>query len=380
MIQCPDLFRPFARAGLRLRNRVVMAPMTRSLSPGGVPGPNVAAYYARRARHGVGLIITEGAWIDHPFAGNDASTPRFHGDDALEAWRRVAEAVHAEGGAIVPQLWHVGQTTKPAIDTVFAERATDLFHPDVVGPSGMIGGIGTPMARLGRPMTQADIDAVVASYARASRAAMALGFDGIELHAAHGYLIDQFLWSKSNLRTDRYGGSLANRAAFGAEVVAEIRRATRPDFPIIFRFSQWKSQDYAARIAETPDELEQLLRPLADAGVDIFHASQRRFWEPAFAGSDLNLAGWAKRVTGRAAITVGSIGLDGDFLASLTRGAAGIPSASRMDHLQAMLADGDFDLAGVGRALLADAAWVEKIRNGRADINSFEVSRLATLD
>ena len=373
------LFQPFRVGSLALRNRIATAPMTRSLSPGGVPGPDVAAYYARRARHQVGLIITEGTWIDHPVAGNDANVPNFHGADSLAGWRAVVDAVHAEGGAIVPQLWHVGQTTKPPIDTVFADKPDALYHPDVVGPSGMIGGIGTPMALLGRPMTQGDIDAVITSYARAAADAMRLGFDGVELHAAHGYLIDQFFWQETNLRADRYGGSLANRAAFGAEIVAEIRRATRPDFPIIFRFSQWKSQDYAARVARNPDELGQWLQPLADAGVDIFHASVRRFWEPAFVDSRLNLAGWAKRVTGKAAMTVGSVGLDGDFIDSLTAGASGTPSAGQMDRLVEMIAEDEIDLVAVGRALLADPRWVEKLRDGRSDFDPFVVGKLASL-
>lgn len=373
------LFAPFSLPGLALENRIVMAPMTRSLSPQGVPGGNVAAYYRRRAEAGTGLIITEGTWIDHDRAGNDANVPRFHGDDALSGWRGVVEAVHAAGGKIVPQLWHVGQTTKPSIESIFGERER-LFHPDVVGPSGMVGGLGTAIRLLGKPMTQTEIDAVIASYARAARAAMDLGFDGIELHAAHGYLIDQFLWRETNLRDDRYGGDPASRARFGAEVVAAIRAETRPDFPIIFRFSQWKSQDYAARIAETPAELEAILRPLADAGVDIFHASQRRFWEPAFDGSPLNLAGWAKAVTGKATITVGSVGLDGDFLDSLTEGAPGAASLSKIARLAEMLDNKEIDLVAVGRALLADPQWPAKLRSGRPDMESFSVEKLADLN
>lgn len=373
------LFEPFSLPGLALENRVVMAPMTRSMSPGGVPGDDVVTYYRRRAANGTGLIITEGTWIDHDMAGNDENVPRFHGEDALTGWRRVVRAVHEAGGKIVPQLWHVGQTTKPAIDSIF-DTPERLYHPDMVGPSGMIGGIGTAISLLGKPMTQADIDAVIASYARAGQAAMDLGFDGIELHAAHGYLIDQFLWSQTNLRGDRYGGDPASRARFGAEVVSAIRAATRPDFPIIFRFSQWKSQDYAARIAETPAELEKILRPLADAGVDIFHASQRRFWEPAFDGSPLNLAGWAKAVTGKASITVGSIGLDGDFLDSLTEGAPGAASLSRIRRLAEMLENKELDLVAVGRALLADPQWPAKLRSGRSDMEPFSVDKLASLN
>src|SRR3984885_1315790 len=104
-----SLFRPFQVKGLTLANRIVMAPMTRSHSPEGVPGDDVAAYYRRRAEGGVALIITEGTFVDHPVAGFDPRVPRFHGEHSLAGWRRVAEQVHAAGGRIFPQLWHVGK-------------------------------------------------------------------------------------------------------------------------------------------------------------------------------------------------------------------------------------------------------------------------------
>ena len=107
-----------------------------------------------------------------------------------------------------------------------------------------------------------------------------LGFDGIEIHGAHGYLLDQFFWAATNHRTDDYGVTLRRRAAFPARVVAAVREAVGPDFPIIYRFSQWKGVDYTARIAANPGELEELPTPLVDAGVDLFHTSLRRHWLP----------------------------------------------------------------------------------------------------
>ncbi|WP_455906392.1 oxidoreductase, partial [Metapseudomonas otitidis] len=163
-------------------------------------------------------------------------------------------------------------------------------------------------------MTQQDIDDVVAAYAQAARDAKAIGMDGVELHGAHGYLIDQFFWDGTNPRTDGYGGSQANRSRFAIEVIKAVREAVGPDYPIIFRFSQWKQQDYTARLVQTSEELEGFLKPLSEAGVDIFHCSTRRFWEPEFEGSDLNLAGWTRKLTGKPTITVGSVGLDGEFL------------------------------------------------------------------
>jgi len=148
-------------------------------------------------------------------------------------------------------------------------------------------------------------------------------------------------------------------------------------FPIILRFSQWKQQDYAARLATTPEELARFLAPLSTAGVDIFHCSQRRFWEPEFEGSDLNFAGWAKKLTGKTSITVGSVGLTGDFIAAYG-GEASKPAS--LDQLLRMLERGDFDLVAVGRALLQDPLWAQKVHQGRSgELMAFERSAMATL-
>ncbi len=368
------LFRPFSHAKLALNSRIVMAPMTRAMSPGGVPTAEVARYYARRAEAGVGLIITEGVWIDHPSAGNDANVPRLYGEDACAGWRAVIEAVHATGGSIAPQLWHVGLTRKPELENLYEKVEEDLSLK--VSPSGYV----MPGERVGEGSAESEILAVIESYARGARTARDLGFDAIEIHGAHGYLIDQFFWHATNRRTDRWGGStLAERARFGLEVVRACREACGPDFPIIFRFSQWKQQDYAARLAETPEELGSLLQPLADAGVDIFHASQRRLREPAFPGSPLNLAGWAKKLVGRPAISVGSVGISRDMLETFaTSEAAGCEGAGEAAE---RLTNGEFDLLAVGRALIADSQWPQKIRSGDlAAIRPFSAQCLATLD
>jgi 2,4-dienoyl-CoA reductase-like NADH-dependent reductase (Old Yellow Enzyme family) len=131
--------------------------------------------------------------------------------------------------------------------------------------------------RVVHAMTLEDIAAVVASYARGAKSAFDLGFDGVEIHGAHGYLLDQFFWNESNARHDEYGETIANRARFAAEVVAAMRASVPSNFPIVFRFSQWKMTDYKARVAHNAEELGEVLRPLAAAGVDMFHASTRRF-------------------------------------------------------------------------------------------------------
>ena len=357
------LFTPVSINRLRLPNRIVMAPMTRAASPGGIPGPDVAAYYRRRAEGGVGLIVTEGTWIPHPAAGFTSQVPRFFGEDALAGWRRVSVEVHAAGGRIFPQLWHVGACLS----------MNETLGPDVlpVGPSG----VGRPAGTPSRAMTEADIEAVVEAYAQAAEHARTLGFDGIEIHAAHGYLIDQFFNPATNHRTDAYGGDITGRTRFGAEVVRAIRRRTAPDFPIVLRYSQWKLHDYAAKPLASPGELAQFLAPLVDAGVDAFDCSTRRYWEPEFEGSPLNLAGWTKKLTGLPTITVGSVTLTNELM-------SGLPQADTtgIDDLLDRLAREEFDLVAVGRALLANPSWAAIIRTGELDrLQPYDSNTLSSL-
>ncbi|AMV05969.1 1,2-oxophytodienoate reductase [Xanthomonas citri pv. aurantifolii] len=347
------LFQPLSIGRMQLPNRIVMAPMTRQRSPGGVPGQAVVDYYRRRAEGGVGLVITEGSYIDHAGANAFADGPDFFGESALAGWRRVVEAVHGVGGRIAAQLWHCGPERRPGMPH---DPAVPGFGPvEIRDARGKL---------LVKAMTMDDIADVVASYARAAAHAESLGFDGVEIHAAHEFLFDTFLWARSNTRTDAYGGTLEKRLRLTLEVVQAVRQAVSADFPVLLRFSQFKRSDYAARIAETPDELGRLLKPLAEAGVDAFHASTRRFGEPAFDGSPLSLAGWARQLTGKPAIAVGSIGLHGDV-----GEAAGAESSTPAD-LQGVveqLAHSEFDLIAVGRALLADPGWASKVRQGRFD-------------
>ena len=360
------LFKPFDYKGLHLKNRIVMAPMTRSFSPGGVVTDEVVAYYRRRAENQVGLIVSEGTGVDRPISVNDANVPRFHGDKALAGWRRVIEAVHQAGGAMAPQLWHVG-----------AVRARDPeFLPK--GPYDSPSGLSRPEKQFGEGMTQEEVADTIAAFAKAAAEAKRLGFEAVELHGAHGYLIDQFFWDGTNIREDAYGSKeLTGRARFAADILKEVRKAVGPDYPIIIRISQWKQQDYAVRLAHDPKSMEAWLGALVDAGADILHCSQRRIWEPEFEGSDLNFAGWAKKLTGAPTISVGSVGLSGEFIAAYG-GEASQPAS--LDELERRMERGDFDLVAVGRALLQDPEWVVKIRDGRNDeLKSFERSAMGVL-
>jgi 2,4-dienoyl-CoA reductase-like NADH-dependent reductase (Old Yellow Enzyme family) len=349
------LFEPFDGGGLRLKNRIVMSPMTRWKSPDQYPSDDVAAYYRRRAQNDVGLIITEGTTIDHPVSSYSVRTPAFHGA-SLDGWRRVVDGVHEAGGKIVPQLWHVGIMRDP--------RGDD--YPNRHLPSASPSGVFKPGGKqVFEPMTRMQIKEVVDSFARGAASARELGFDGVEIHGAHGYIVDQFLWEALNKRNDEYGGGAAQRARFAVEMVEAVRAAVGSGFPVILRISQWKQQQYSARLAETPELLKDIFLPIAEAGVDIFHCSQRRYWDAEFEGSPMNFAGWIKRLTGRPTITVGSVGLAGPM--SVTElGQTTDPSLNLAPLADAVM-QGQFDLVAVGRALLADPAWVRKVKENRVD-------------
>jgi len=359
------LFKPYSQGNLSLTNRIVMAPMTRQFSPNGVPTSDVAGYYKRRAQGGTGLIITEGTTVNDKVATMDANIPQFHGEEALTGWKNVVDEVHSVGGKIMPQLWHVGMAR-------VAEKAP---YPELssAGPSGLF----KPGKQGAEPMTEEHIESVIAAFAQAAADAKSIGMDGVEIHGAHGYLIDQFFWEGTNQRTDNWGGSMDNRGRFAVEIIKAIRAATGPDFPIVLRYSQWKQQDYTARLATTPQELEQFLMPLSSAGVDIFHCSQRRYWESEFDGSDLNLAGWTKKITGKPTITVGSVGLNDDFFGAFK----GQDSSTRaVDDLLERLEEGEFDLVAVGRALLQDPNWANKIKENRTnELEQYSGKALASL-
>jgi 2,4-dienoyl-CoA reductase-like NADH-dependent reductase (Old Yellow Enzyme family) len=362
------LFKPFHLGSLKLPTRVVMAPMTRSFSPGGVPNSKVIEYYRRRAAAGVGLIITEGTTVGHKASNGYPNVPRFFGDDALDGWRKVVEAVHEEGGKIVPQLWHVGAVRRLGTEP---DGAVPAYGPTEKLKDGKVVVHG---------MSKQDITEVIAAFAQAAKDAQAIGMDGVEIHGAHGYLVDQFFWEGSNQRTDEYGGDLAHRSRFAIALIQAVRAAVGPDYPIIFRYSQWKQQDYSARLVQTVEQLDAFLKPLSAAGVDIFHCSTRRFWEPEFEGSELNLAGWTRKLTGKPTITVGSVGLDGEFLQFMVN-TDKVAQPASLENLLKRLGDEEFDLVAVGRALLVDPDWALKVREGREhDILPFSREALTRLD
>ncbi|MEL4179167.1 alkene reductase [Roseateles sp. PN1] len=218
----PNLFDPIQIGDLALANRIVMAPLTRSRSRGLLPGEMAVEYYRQRAS--AGLIISEGTQICAEGQGY-LDTPGIHTPEQIAAWRRVTDAVHAEGGKIVAQLWHVGRVShvqfQPEGRAPVSSTARSAGGKTYTA-EGFVE-VSTP-----RALSAAEIPGVIATFARAAENALAAGFDGVEVHGANGYLLDQFLRDSINDRSDEYGGSIANRARLTVEVMSAIAKAIGP--------------------------------------------------------------------------------------------------------------------------------------------------------
>jgi len=315
-----DLFKTCKLGSLRLKNRWAMAPMTRGRSPGGIPTDTVAEYYEKRAQGGIGLIITEGVLVDHPLANAYGDIPYLR-DECLDGWRKVIEKAHSHGTKVFPQVWHCGPESNPGVAGFTVEKD------------------GKVVVHKASPEDKQDL---LTAYSKAAVNVMKAGFDGLELHGAHGYLLDSFLRS----------GDIA----FAVEIIRETRLKTSPDFPICLRFSNFQIGNFEARFFETPEKLEKVLEPLIEAGVNVLHPSTRRFWVPEFEESERSLAWWTRKISGLPTIMVGNIGLKTEeFSGSGKEG---------LRNLKDMLTADEFDFAAVGRPLLTQPDWVNKVEAG----------------
>lgn len=345
------LFQPFEVRNLRLDNRFVMSAMSYYKNPGQVPNAEFVEYHRLRASGGIALVLTGATAIDRPAANNHPNLANIS-KPTVDAWRTVVDAVHASGRPIAMQLWHAG-----ALFNV----APGWEPAPLESPSGLV----EPGHTVGAPLTEEQIADCIDAFGRAAALAIEAGFDAVEIHGAHGFLIDEFFWDATNLRHDAWGGpTITERSRFAVEVVRAVRAAIGHDTALLMKVSQWKEQDYHTKIARTPAELVEWLGPLADAGVDVFDCSQRRFWQPEFDGSDMNFAGWVRRELGVPTITIGSVGLSNDVMSYFD----GEVSEHRpIDELVRRFERGDFDLVALGRIALNDPTWVDRLRTGATD-------------
>lgn len=331
-----DLFSEFALGGLTLKNRVVMAPMTRSRSPGNVPTDLVAAYYAQRAE--AGLIVTEGT-SPSPNGLGYARIPGLFTQAQQDAWKKVTDAVHAKGSRIFVQLMHTGRVghplNLPAGGRVLAPSAVALagtMYTDQQGPQPH----PVPEA-----MTEADIESALAEYVAAAQRAVAAGFDGVELHGANGYLIEQFLNTASNLRTDGWGGSVAGRVRFAAEAGRRVAKAIG-GARVGMRLSPAGGLGGMVADAQTDEVYLELARALREAGLVYLHLLDHSSMGAPQPKPELLRA--LRDAFGGPFMLAG--GLD-------------------MQKAQAALAEGRADLVAFGRPFIGNPNLVTKLREGR---------------
>ncbi|QNK01223.1 alkene reductase [Dyella telluris] len=274
------LFQPYTLGSLELPNRIVMPPMTRSRAsqPGDIPNELMAEYYAQRA--GAGLIISEGTWIS-PLGKGYAWTPGIHSPAQVAGWRKVTKAVHDAGGRIFAQLWHVGRLSHtslldgqaPVSSSAIQAEGVNVFVAESNGTPGFV------QASRPRALKVEEIHALVDEYRQAARNAMAAGFDGVELHAANGYLINQFIDSNANDRTDAYGGSLENRLRFLGEVAQALIEGTGDKGRVGIRLAPLTTLN-GCEDADPETTYTAAAQLLADIGVAYIHIAEAD-WDDA---------------------------------------------------------------------------------------------------
>ena len=278
--------------GLQLRNRLAVAPMTRvSATEHGVPTQTMHDYYLRFAKGGFGLVVTEGIYTDKAFSQGYPFQPGLADDEQAQAWAGITRALHAHGAKMHAQLMHAG-----ALSQGNRFRKHNLA-PSAVRPKGkqMSFYYGEGDYPLPVAITEPEIAEVVQGFADSALRAVRAGFDGIEIHGANGYLLDQFLTAETNQRTDRWGGDARGRVSLLVEVVKAVKAAVGDAVPVGIRISQGKVNDFTSKWPGREADAEVIFGALADAGVAFIHVTEFEAWKPAFEGGESSLVALARR-------------------------------------------------------------------------------------
>lgn len=350
------LLSEFVSKKITLKNRFVMSPVPTGFVEKRTPTNENIKFYGDRARS-VGLIIAGAINIDHETAANHERTPIITKENLL-VWQMITEAVHQNNGKIVAQIWHSG-----------GYRSFCLNVARVTTPSGIVSG-----KRRGDAMTIYEIATIISKFAETAFYAKEAGFDGIEIHGAHGGLIHDFFCSDTNFRTDEYG--ITNRTLFAEKIIRECRKAVGEFYPLLLRISNFKMYNFNAQLVQSPAEFEKFLLPISDAGVDMFDCSAIHYTDVAFASYDGSLAYWAKKITAKPTINVGCVGAcspfsndANDIIQELTNHGK-LPDKitgygdSKLLHSEGLcrsMENSDFDLIAVGRPLLWNPDWVNNL-------------------
>ncbi|HET7579091.1 MAG TPA: NADH:flavin oxidoreductase [Bacillales bacterium] len=334
------LFQDFTLNGLTLKNGIAVSPMTRtSGTEDGQVTDQIINYYERYAKGGFSLIFTEGLYLDESYSQGYYNQPGIANSKQMEGWRKVVDAVHKHDAAIFAQLMHAGALSQ-------GNHYTETrIAPSAVQPKGeqleMYGGHGkfpVPEEITVQQIRQA-VEAFADSAVRAKRA----GFDGIEIHGANGYIIDQFLTDYTNQRTDEYGGTLTKRLRFAKEVIHAVRDAVGPDYPVSIRLSQGKVNDFTHKWESGEADATVIFEAIAEAGVDFIHVTEYDATQPAF-GAGQTLAALAKKYGRLPVIANGNL--------------------EEPDKAEQLVASGNADVITLGKGALANPDWPNRIKEG----------------
>lgn len=335
-----SLFETVTLGNTTVNNRVGVAPMTRiSATSEGFVTDQVVSYYTSFAQGGFGLIITEGNYIDDKNSQTYFGQPGIAFDAQAQAWKEVVDSVHQARAKIFMQLQHSGALSQGN------RFAKETFAPSAIQPKGeqleMYLGEGpfpTP-----KEMTKEEITEVLNGFVNAAKRAQSIGFDGIEIHGANGYLLDGFLTDYTNQRTDEYGGSTENRVRLLVEVSKAIREAVGKDFTIGIRISQAKVNDYKHRWAGKEKDAEIIFSQLGKAGLDYLHVTEYKAWMPAFDTSEASLATLAKKYGKLPVIANGHL--------------------EDPEKAKKIIENGEADIITIGKGALVNHDWVNKVKN-----------------
>lgn len=350
---------------ITLVNRIGVAPMTRtSAHDNGVPTDQMISYYDKFARGGFGLIITEGLYPDNQYSQGYLNQPGIMNEEQGQAWKKVTDAVHQEGGKIIAQLMHAGALSQ-------GNRFTkETLASSPVQPKGeqmsFYGGEGA--FPIPKEATKEDIKQVIQGFVDAAKRAKNAGFDGVEIHGANGYILDQFITSYTNRRTDEYGGSVENRVRLSVEVSTAVREAVGPDYTVGIRISQGKVNDFYHKWENREKDAEVIFGQLGQAGLDYIHVTEYEAWQPAFPEGKGTEA------------TDSAFGDGGATLAALAKKYGQLPVMANgglhdPEKAKEIVGKGEADIITLGRGALANHDWANKVKDNQP-LKEFEPEKV----
>ncbi len=331
------IFSPFKLNSFTLDNRIGVAPMTRMSSPGdSIPRQDVLDFLVRRAENGAAIVYTEAIVTDYESAQGYPRQARLITQRQIEAWKPVVEAIRKEGAVSIMQMFHCGRMAWPEINP-----ANRVIAPSAISPKQKNPLTGEPYP-VPDEMSIFDIEHAITGFVETARGAIAAGFDGIEVHGAHGYLINNFLSSYSNQRTDDYGGSVENRYRFAHEIIQAVRQVVPPERLLTFRISNWGVADMEVSLFEDKAEWQQIIKMLSKEPIDAISVSTYDYSAKAF-GTDQTMARITREATDLPLMICGKI----------------YDRATAEDALK------DADIILSAKSILLNPNWVDDIRRSK---------------